>query len=108
MTQSSDYQSYEEAKARLDQIVSDVRGKDISLETSLELLEEGVALANKCTELIDVASWSVPSEDDETTDFASGDSLGDTAPSATPEITAVDSTEKTEDVAGGPSDTEDA
>jgi exodeoxyribonuclease VII small subunit len=58
VTQTSEYASYQDAKERLDQIVSDVRGKDISLEESLDLLEEGVALANKCTELIDIASWS--------------------------------------------------
>jgi len=64
-TQPTEYETYEEAKERLDQIVTDVRGKDISLEASLDLLEEGVALANKCTELIDVASWSKPNEDEE-------------------------------------------
>ena len=51
------YGTYEAAKERLDQIVEDVRGKDVSLETSIDLLEEGVELANRCTELIDVAAW---------------------------------------------------
>jgi len=64
VAQSSEYKTYEQAKERLDQIVTDVRGKDISLEASLDLLEEGVALANKCTELVDAASWSRQYEDD--------------------------------------------
>ncbi|MCL2024388.1 MAG: exodeoxyribonuclease VII small subunit [Coriobacteriia bacterium] len=54
------YDTYDAAKERLDEIVTDVRDKDVSLEASLDLLEEGVALANRCTELIDVASWSTP------------------------------------------------
>ena len=49
--------SYAEAKERLDSLVVEVRKKDISLEKSLDLLEEGVRLANQCTELIDQADW---------------------------------------------------
>ena len=49
--------SYAEAKERLDVLVDEVRKKDISLEKSLDLLEEGVRLANQCTELIDQADW---------------------------------------------------
>lgn len=66
--------SYSQAKTRLDEIVLEVRKKDISLEKSLELLEEGVALANKCTELIDEADWNAAKQGeaevdgDETTD----------------------------------------
>lgn len=55
MTQES--YTYAQAKARLDEIVASVRKKDISLEASLDLLEEGVRLANQCTELIDQAEW---------------------------------------------------
>lgn len=44
-------------KARLEDIVTQVRKKDVSLEKSLDLLEEGVRLANQCTELIDHADW---------------------------------------------------
>lgn len=43
------------ARARLEEIVVQVRKKDTSLEKSLDLLEEGVRLANVCTELIDRA-----------------------------------------------------
>jgi exodeoxyribonuclease VII small subunit len=49
--------SYDQAKAGLDAIVAEVRKKDVSLKRSLDLLEEGVRLANRCTELIDQASW---------------------------------------------------
>ena len=50
--------SFTAAKTRLDEIVTQVRKKDTSLEKSLDLLEEGVRLANVCTELIDPADWA--------------------------------------------------
>lgn len=58
--------SYAQAKERLDSLVVEVRKKDISLEKSLDLLEEGVRLANQCTELIDQADWDalLPSEEE--------------------------------------------
>lgn len=49
--------SFTAARARLDEIVTQVRKKDVSLEASLDLLEEGVKLANQCTELIDHVDW---------------------------------------------------
>ena len=51
--------SFSTARARLEEIVTQVRKKDTSLEKSLDLLEEGVRLANACTELIDHADWTV-------------------------------------------------
>lgn len=58
--------SFTTARARLEEIVTQVRRKDTSLERSLDLLEEGVRLANQCTELIDHADWdaaaAVPAE----------------------------------------------
>ena len=50
--------SFSTAKSRLEEIVTQVRKKDTSLEKSLDLLEEGVRLANACTELIDHADWT--------------------------------------------------
>ena len=49
--------SFSTARTRLEEIVTQVRKKDTSLEKSLDLLEEGVRLANACTELIDHADW---------------------------------------------------
>lgn len=54
---SDEKQSFEQARSRLDEIVAQVRKKDVSLEQSLELLEEGVRLGNICTERIDVSEW---------------------------------------------------
>jgi exodeoxyribonuclease VII small subunit len=49
--------SFASTRARLEDIVTQVRKKDTSLEKSLDLLEEGVRLANACTELIDHQDW---------------------------------------------------
>jgi exodeoxyribonuclease VII small subunit len=49
--------SFSTARNRLEEIVTQVRKKDTSLEKSLDLLEEGVRLANSCTELIDRSDW---------------------------------------------------
>ncbi len=54
--------SFEQARARLDEIVTQVRKKDVSLEKSLDLLEEGVRLANICTELSDHTEWRTVAE----------------------------------------------
>jgi exodeoxyribonuclease VII small subunit len=52
--------TFEQTHARLEEILVAVRKKDTSLEQSLELLEEGVRLANICNELIDKSSWDAP------------------------------------------------
>lgn len=49
--------TFTQARNRLDDIVVQVRKKDVSLEHSLDLLEEGVKLASMCTELIDHTEW---------------------------------------------------
>lgn len=54
--------TFEQARIRLEEIAVEVRKKDTSLEKSLDLLEEGVRLANICTDLVDHpdVSASVP------------------------------------------------
>lgn len=43
---------------RLHEIVDLVQQEDLSLEKSLDLLEEGIELANRCTERVDRISVS--------------------------------------------------
>lgn len=50
---SDERYTFEQARIRLEEIASQVRKKDVSLEKSLDLLEEGVRLANICNELVD-------------------------------------------------------
>jgi len=55
---------FDEAKDRLESIVAEVRRKDTSLERSIELLEEGVRLANVCVERIDETYAAEGAEED--------------------------------------------
>jgi exodeoxyribonuclease VII small subunit len=56
--------TFEQTRTRLDEILVAVRKKDTSLEQSLEMLEEGVRLANRCNELIDQTTWRAPASED--------------------------------------------
>ena len=51
-------ETFSEVRARLDEIVTQVRDKDLSLEKSLDLYEEAIALGNRCTELVDSPDFS--------------------------------------------------
>jgi len=54
---SDDRSTFEVTRARLEDIVTHVRRKDVSLEQSLDLLEEAVRLVNQCNDLIDQTSF---------------------------------------------------
>jgi exodeoxyribonuclease VII small subunit len=64
--------TFSQARTRLEEIVSQVRKKDVSLESSLDLLEEGVRLANVCTELSDHTEWRSVAEE-QAVEIAGGD-----------------------------------
>ncbi len=73
--------SFSQARTRLEEIVTQVRKKDTSLEKSLDLLEEGVRLANVCTELSDHTEWrTVVEEQAAQEDSSAGD--GDQVPAS--------------------------
>lgn len=59
---SDERYTFEQARIRLEEIATLVRKKDTSLEKSLDLLEEGVRLANICTELVDHTDLSATAE----------------------------------------------
>lgn len=71
--------TFTQARARLEEIVSQVRRKDVSLEKSLDLLEEGVRLANSCTERIDHTEWRTVAEQSAAHD---SQAQGETSPDA--------------------------
>lgn len=86
--------SFSQARTRLEEIVTQVRKKDTSLEKSLDLLEEGVRLANVCTEQSDHTEWrSVVKDQDSEQADESVESPDDAAPdeSAAGEFDAEDS-----------------
>jgi exodeoxyribonuclease VII small subunit len=57
---SDERSTFEMTRARLEDIVTQARRKDVSLEQSLDLLEEAVRLVNQCNELIDQTSFRAP------------------------------------------------
>ncbi|PIZ36119.1 MAG: exodeoxyribonuclease VII small subunit [Candidatus Aquicultor secundus] len=57
--------TYNQALNRLEEIAELVRKKEISLEDSLDLLEESVQLATICNQHIDYTAW-LPQTDEET------------------------------------------
>lgn len=63
---ADDRHNFSQARTRLEEIVTQVRKKDTSLEKSLDLLEEGVRLANVCTELSDHTEWRSIAEEQAT------------------------------------------
>ncbi len=77
------------ARIRLEEIAAEVRKKDTSLEKSLDLLEEGVRLANICTELVDHTDMSEPSRtetvDAESLNVESGESAPEASTDEMPE-----------------------
>ena len=45
--------TFEDITARLDEIITTVRSKDTSLERSLDLFDEAIALGSKAVDLVD-------------------------------------------------------
>ncbi|WP_338032516.1 exodeoxyribonuclease VII small subunit [Caniella muris] len=66
------HRGFEEVTDRLDQIVSDVRAKDTSLERSLDLFDEAIALGSKAVELVDRTDFS-PAEKERMAGLAAED-----------------------------------
>ncbi len=57
---TSGYQTFGQITERLDQIVGEVRKKDLPLETSLDLFEEAIALGSKAVDFVDTAPVDEP------------------------------------------------
>ena len=58
----SAHRSFDEICERLDSIVDQVRSKDTSLERSLDLFDEAIALGSAAVELVDSTDFS-PAEE---------------------------------------------
>ena len=58
----SSYQTFGQISDRLDDIVSAVRDKDISLERSLDLFDEAIALGSKAVDMVDATDFSPEEE----------------------------------------------
>ena len=58
----SDYSTFGEISERLDDIVSQVRDKNVSLERSLDLFDEAIALGSKAVSLVDATDFTPEEE----------------------------------------------
>ena len=58
----SRYQTFGDITERLDDIVAQVRDKDVSLEHSLDLFDEAIALGSKAVSLVDAPDFSPEEE----------------------------------------------
>lgn len=59
---TSRYQTFGDITDRLDDIVGQVRDKDVSLERSLDLFDEAIALGSKAVDLVDATDFSPEEE----------------------------------------------
>ncbi len=55
---TSGYERFSDVTARLDEIIADVRNKDTSLERSLDLFDEAIAVGTRAVDLVDKAAFS--------------------------------------------------
>ncbi|MEE8704129.1 MAG: exodeoxyribonuclease VII small subunit [Olsenella sp.] len=55
---ASSYDSFEDITSRLEKIVAQVKDNDVSLEQSLDLLDEAITLGSRAVELVDVEELS--------------------------------------------------
>lgn len=56
--EASGYENFSDVTVRLDEIVTAVRNKDTSLERSLDLFDEAIALGTRAVDLVDKAAFS--------------------------------------------------
>lgn len=59
---TSAYQTFDQITDRLDDIVSQVRNKDVSLEHSLDLFDEAIALGSKAVDMVDTTEFTAEEE----------------------------------------------
>ena len=91
---TSEYQSFGQITARLDSIVDQVRDKNVSLEHSLDLFDEAIALGSKAVNMVDTTEFTAEEEERLVQAQAAGDTAD--AESAT-EATAATATEAVSD-----------
>ena len=60
---TSEYQSFDQITARLDSIVNQVRDKNVSLEHSLDLFDEAIALGSKAVNMVDTTEFTPEEEE---------------------------------------------
>ncbi|MBR1830361.1 MAG: exodeoxyribonuclease VII small subunit [Atopobiaceae bacterium] len=59
---TSAYKTFDQITGRLDEIIVQVRDKDTSLERSLDLFDEAIALGSKAVDLVDTTEFTPDEE----------------------------------------------
>ena len=78
---TSEYQSFDQITARLDSIVDQVRDKNVSLEHSLDLFDEAIALGSKAVNMVDTTEFTAEEEERLVQAQAAGDASNEEAAS---------------------------
>ena len=102
---TSEYQSFDQITARLDSIVDQVRDKNVSLEHSLDLFDEAIALGSKAVNMVDTTEFT-PEEEERLVQAQAAGDMAD-AESAT-EATEAAADEQTETSAADETSSDDA
>lgn len=89
---TSGYERFSDVTSRLDEIIADVRKKDTSLERSLDLFDEAIALGTRAVDLVDKAAFS-PEERERLAEPVSAQDA-DEGEKATSEVEAKDAAER--------------
>jgi exonuclease VII small subunit len=77
---TSPYKTFDQITTRLDEIIIQVRDKDTSLERSLDLFDEAIALGSKAVDLVDTTEFSPEEEALLNAAAATGAEISDAAP----------------------------
>ena len=80
---TSEYQSFDQITARLDSIVDQVRDKNVSLEHSLDLFDEAIALGSKAVNMVDTTEFTPEEEERLVQAQAAGDAADASGTAAT-------------------------
>lgn len=88
---TSEYNRFSDVTDRLDEIIESVRDKDTSLERSLDLFDEAIALGTRAVDLVDKAAFSpeererlaTAGESDEDTEEAEAKNTSESTDAAT-------------------------
>lgn len=75
---TSEYNRFSDVTDRLDEIIESVRDKDTSLERSLDLFDEAIALGTRAVDLVDKAAFS-PEERERLANAEAEDEVADEA-----------------------------
>ncbi len=95
---TSKYQTFSQITGRLDDIVMAVRDKDVSLEKSLDLFDEAIALGSKAVDMVDATDFS-PEEEAQLEQQKAEAEKGEEADAAGSDVAAEGADEPTADAA---------